>query len=325
MKEATTSYKSLNTFLPYFGIKAEDYWHIDYQILESQENFDYFWDLSAKYTGYSGEYDECDIPLYLGADGLKHYSVIFLGHYAIGAYQDFLKSSNPKSLEALKKVSNWLVENLESNRDCENVWVNRYPMATFNLHDDWVSCLCQAKGISTLVRAYYAFGDQKYLDASFSAAKAYLVDKEDGGVKVEKNGLLFWEEYPTEGGDSVVLNGHIFAIWSIYDLLSIKTKCDIYAHEQDKLKALFERAINDLKVGLSMWDTGYWTKYDIFDSHYNIASHFYHDLHIKQLKILYLITGDEFFLDFSNKWAMYESSFFNRMKALYEKVIFRLK
>lgn len=324
MKEATTSYKSFSTILPYLGIKVEDYWHLDYELINDRVNHNYFWDLSKKYTDYNGDIDDYGVPLYLGSDGKQYHSVIFLGHYAIGAYQHFLKTKDNTSLSDFKLIADWLTDNLETKLSCEGVWVNHYPMTTFKITSEWSSCLCQAKGISTLTRAFLHFSDEKYLLAALKAATAYQLDKCKGGVKVEKNGMLFWEEYPTADSHSIVLNGHIFAIWSIYDLLSVIKGLEKFENEFGVLQKLYHQSLVDLKKGLHMWDTGSWTWYDIWDEHDNISSHFYHNLHIKQLKVLYNLTGDEVFKSYYMKWEGYESNIYYRLKALLKKVVFRI-
>jgi len=55
-----------------------------------------------------------------------------------------------------------------------------------------------------------------------------------------------------------------------------------------------------------------------------IASPFYHNLHITQLKILAKLSQIEEFDQIAERWKGYKSKFFNRNRALIQKLIFKL-
>ncbi|WP_324039530.1 D-glucuronyl C5-epimerase family protein [Aeromonas dhakensis] len=321
MKEATNSYKSFKTILPYIGIKVEDYWHIDYKFRQHGHEFDYYWDLKRKYTDFNGKVDGEMIPLYLGSDGQDYYSSIFLGHYALGAYQKFLDDGCNDAKFNFLNVADWFEQNISNDGN----WYNDYPMPTFNLFKSWQSCLSQAKGISTLARAFYITRDDKYYKAMMLASNSFFSSVQNGGVQVNKNGIILFEEYTTETPSSV-LNGHIFALWSLMDILKASSYLDTDRHADYKssIKSILSNSLVCLSQNLHLWDTGSWSRYDIWDKHYNIASLFYHDLHIKQLYILHQITGINEFDVFRRKWEAYRKNPFTRILSLFRKVIFRI-
>ncbi len=321
-KEATNSYKSFSTIAPYFGIKTSDYWHVDYQIVPNND-FDYYWNLEEKYIGFDGEYDESGIPLYKGIDGKKHYSVIFLGHYALGAFQHFKQTKTIKSKDDFLLICDFLVDNLTIFKDCDGLWVNTYPMKLYGLKSDWVSGLSQAKGVSCLVRAYYLTQDLKYLSAAIRASNAFFIEAACGGVCVRGNNLEIFEEYPTDS-PSMVLNGHIFAIFALNDLVRIHEIQDISSNNIKKIKDKLYSSMLELSRNLHLWENKRWSKYDCWAKHDHIASLFYHDLHIKQFFILYQISSLPEFLETGLKWKEYRDNPFNRLKALFYKVFFRL-
>ncbi|EGR4673509.1 hypothetical protein C4G56_RS18455 [Vibrio parahaemolyticus] len=321
MKEATNSYKSLNTILPYFNINKEDYWHVDYKILNF-EPINYYWDLSRKYLDFAGEFDESGIPLYLGADGNKYHSVIFLGHFALGAFQEYVNSNSESSKKDFLRICDWLIDNIENSALHYGIWLNKYPMALFKLENSWSSGLAQAKGISCLVRAFHLTKQKKYLSTAIMASKMFSVARDEGGLLAEVDGMYVIEEYTTTQA-SCVLNGHIFAIWSIYDILLFEEFVE--SKEVERLKGLYEILIESLASNLERWDNGFWSKYDIWSEHNNISSLFYHDLHIKQLVIMWKMTGKAQFIERANKWSSQRGRFSNRMIALFSKVTFRLR
>ena len=73
------------------------------------------------------------------------------------------------------------------------------------------------------------------------------------------------------------------------------------------------------------YDLGYWSKYE----HSNtlipmIASPFYHKLHIVQLEIMYKLTGENIFYEYSNKWLKYSSNIVYKIFAVVHKVFFKV-
>ncbi|WP_181318858.1 D-glucuronyl C5-epimerase family protein [Photobacterium kishitanii] len=319
MKEATSSYKTIKTIYPYLGVNCEDYWHINYEFRDFSQNFDYYWNLKKKYEDFEGNYDEYHVPLYLGSDGIEYYSSIFLGHYAIGAYQKFIDDNDLIAKNDFILIANWFVDNLNEN----GLWINEYPMKTFNLESNWHSGLSQAKGVSTLTRAFYLTHDIKYLNAAVNAIKPYTRTVLDDGIQVINKERIFFEEYTTINPSSV-LNGHIFAIWSLRDMIEAFKINKIENTDQKTILNLYELVLSDLSKSLYLWDTGRWSRYDIWPEHYNITSLFYHDLHIKQLNILYRLTQNNIFHEYELKWRKYRENPILRILSLAEKIKFRL-
>lgn len=317
MKEATNSYKSIDTILMYFGKYANDYWHIDYPLYKHQYNGrNYFFDIRKKATWYQGEFDKDGIYLYRGADGENYYSVINLAQYAIGSYEEYLNTDSSYWLDQFLKHCDWLVENQTTYKQCDGIWINCYPMKTFGLVNQWSSSLSQAFGISALTRAYLQTGKELYLQAAQEAYTAFEIPVSEGGVFYSEKDFFCLEEYPTRENSSV-LNGYIFSVWSIYDL---------YICTNDlKYKKSFDKHIENLKHNLKKWENYNWSTYDLWENHNNIASYFYHHLHTKQLFILYQLTNEKVFHEFKNKWEKQRTNISCAISALVKKIIFRLK
>lgn len=86
-----------------------------------------------------------------------------------------------------------------------------------------------------------------------------------------------------------ILNGHLFAFVGIIDLLRIEDSTCINRDEIVKFHDVFLEASTKLIERMNM---PFWSKHsakeDLFP---NIASKFYHDAHIEQLRGLYQLTG----------------------------------
>ena len=54
-----------------------------------------------------------------------------------------------------------------------------------------------------------------------------------------------------------------------------------------------------------------------------LASPFYHRLHIVQLKVMHLLTGDGIFQEYAIRWDNYRKNFIKRNFAFVYKVVFK--
>jgi len=71
-----------------------------------------------------------------------------------------------------------------------------------------------------------------------------------------------------------------------------------------------------------MFDCGYWSYYDLSG---NIASPFYHNLHIEQLKVMFDLFKIDKFSKYTEKWLGYKNSLFKSKKAFLAKAIQKIK
>jgi hypothetical protein len=55
-----------------------------------------------------------------------------------------------------------------------------------------------------------------------------------------------------------------------------------------------------------------------------VASPFYHRLHVVQLRVMHLLTGDEVFARYAERWQNYATSRTKRTRALCYKSAFKL-
>ena len=115
------------------------------------------------------------------------------------------------------------------------------------------------------------------------------VESRVGGCMSPLGGRPFPEEYPTQP-PSFVLNGGIFALWGLRDVA--------VALGDEQAARDFAAGAETLAQNLDRWDTGRWSRYDLFPHPVaNPASSFYHDLHVKQLRAMALLHPDVRFTD----------------------------
>jgi hypothetical protein len=124
------------------------------------------------------------------------------------------------------------------------------------------------------------------------------------------------EEYPTDP-PSYVLNGGIFALWGLYDVRE-------GLGDEDAARE-FEQGAGVLAANLHRWDTGYWSRYDLFPHPVmNVASSFYHALHTSQLEAMQVIAPRPEFESAARRFAGYAERRTNSGRAFARKVLFRL-
>jgi hypothetical protein len=185
------------------------------------------------------------------------------------------------------------------------------------LHSPWYSALAQGQGISVLVRAYQESQDSRYLEASELALASFFTSVAEGGVAfTDDAGDLWFEEYivfpPTH-----ILNGFLWAVWGIYDYY--------LATRDGSGQDLFARTVQTLLRNLDRYDLGFWSLYEQSGTRLPmVASPFYHQLHIVQLRVMHRLTGEEKFSQVADRWESYGRSRSKRTRALCYKSAFKL-
>jgi hypothetical protein len=213
-------------------------------------------------------------PVTIAQKGLEYYEA---GHY-----------------DAFLKVANWLLNNAVAREGGFMVWPYQFEYKFYGMKPPWVSALAQGLGVQTLGYAWKLTGDEKYLEVAERALGSFLVDVDNGGVRIRSSNFEGWwyEEYADIGGKNPgVLNGMISATLGVYEYWSITGS--------KVAQVIFEQGILAIKSRLPMYDAYGWSYYDALG---NVASSNYHRIHINQMKLLFELTGDPLFEKYFKKW-----------------------
>lgn len=134
--------------------------------------------------------------------------------------------------------------------------------------------------------------------------KPFSVPSAEGGVRTYfMNQYPWYEEYPTVPA-SFVLNGFIYSLIGLYDVLSLAP-----ATRTGEAQLLFDQGMQSLKKLLPLFDTGSGSVYDL--RHFtlslspNLARWDYHSTHVNQLFLLSTIDSDPMLLAVAERWASY--------------------
>ena len=297
------------------------FWH---EIPQANENAragelgEYYMTFAEK-AAYAGTYDAGGIPQldYHGHIGLQ-YNPIAIAQYGLGNYNHFCRIGDASSRDKFLRVAEWLRLNLEKNSHGLLVWHHHFNWEYRDtLRAPWYSALAQGQGISVLVRAYKETGDSAYLEAARQAFTSFQTPVSEGGIAfTDDRGDLWFEEYivspPTH-----ILNGFIWAAWGVHDYC--------LATQHPSAQDLYARAIQTLLRNLDRYDLGFWSLYEQSGTRLPmVASPFYHQLHIVQLRVMHQLTGEEKFARVADRWESYGRSRSKRTRALCYKSAFKL-
>ncbi len=265
---------------------------------------------------YQGPFDNNGIPLldYHGKIG-KQYNPIAIAQYGLGHY-NLCKEGNNTSCNVFLKISDYMTGTLEQNEYGLYVWFHHFDWDyRGKIKSPWYSGLAQGSGISLLARAYHETGEKKYMDSIEKAEKSLFAPIKSGGCTYKDTKGNLWIEEMITYPPTHILNGFIWALFSLYDLYLLK--------KEPYYKNLFAEYTETIKKHLLNYDTGFWSLYDL--SHDKmLTSPFYHRLHIVQLKILAMMSGISLFKEIADKWYWYAQNTFNYMCALFYKSAFKI-
>lgn len=187
---------------------------------------------------------------------------------------------------------------------------------TFKLDPPWRSAMAQGEAASLFVRVHRETGDERFAEGARLALGPLAVGQAEGGVRAELGGRGFPEEYPTDP-PSFVLNGAIFTLWGVHDVA--------VGLGDEPARELFEQLVDTLAGNLHRWDTGYWSRYDLFPHPVvNVASSFYHDLHVSQLRALNALSPRPQLAATAERWAGYAESRACVVRSFAHKSVFRI-
>lgn len=237
--------------------------------------------------------------------------------WGLGCYDRYLAGEGERWLAGALCIGQHLLASQETNGANAGGWTHAHPMPhTYRLPVGWMSAMAQGQGASLLVRLFLETGDTAFAEGAVRALTPLARSTSQGGVRARLRGGPFLEEYPTHPA-SYVLNGAIFAVWGYWDTA--------IALRDPLSRAAFNDVSNCLADNLERWDTGYWSRYDLYPHRFvNVAAPWYHRLHILQLDVIGRMSGRPEFGAIRDRWTAYARSRWNLRRALAQKAIFRL-
>ena len=99
----------------------------------------------------------------------------------------------------------------------------------------------------------------------------------------------------------------------------------IFSLREKTAQTLFDGAVETLRKNLDRYDLGFWSLYEQSGTRLPmVASRFYHQLHVAQLRLMHRLSGDQLFLQYADRSEKYARSRTKRTRALCYKGAFKL-
>lgn len=214
-----------------------------------------------------------------------------VAHLALANWDAFATTGDPGYREGFLKHVSTL-----RDRQVDGRWEWLIEVPSRDLKAPWISAMTQSLGISVFLRAYQFTGEPDYLSRAHAAMKWIGMPLADGGTAFPVAVGTWYEEYPNAVRPSHVLNGHIWALFGIWDLYRV-------TGDRNALR-MFEEGVLALKAEIERYDLGYWIVYDQLNR-VDVVNGFYVSFIVEQLKALFAITGDRQFQRLARKWSGY--------------------
>lgn len=260
-----------------------------------------------------GYYIDMRVKALQPGDPEVHALHVVTTQWGLGAWEHWLHTGDEAWLEAALRAGRLIVD--AQGPDGGLVHELPYPHS-YRLDPPWLSAMAQGQAASLLVRLHSQTGDAALASAAVRALEPLSVPSGAGGVRAELDGDPFYEEYPTDP-PSYVLNGGIFALWGLRD---------VGAGLDDAAAArAFDEGVDALARHLHRWDTGWWSRYDLYPHRLlNVSSAAYHELHCDQLRAMMLVAPRPAIAVRLERFEAYGRSGPHRARAFAAKAAFRV-
>lgn len=273
---------------------------------------DYHVDLRRKVagTGASAAADLDELSrLTADPDQANPVSVLQMG---LGA----LQLRDPERLPLVAAVVAWV----ERRVDERGRLAYRFPMRhTFPLDPPWYSSLAQGEAVSFLLRAARVLGRGDLVELAGRTALP-LLDADSALVVQTPEGPVL-QEYPTDP-PAHVLNGWLFALWGLHDLANAEQPTEQAAAAGEA----FAAGAAALSARIDRYRTAAgWSLYDLYPHPLpNVASPFYHRLHVEQLRRQQELLPDPRIAAVAAEWSRTSRARAPYALAVVRKVAFRM-
>ncbi len=295
-----------NASLEYFGIPSRNYSHsVPVITYDDREPLAYYFDTRPR-VAYGGPFDAHGIPLYVKR-GCINYLPVLIAAFGLGHFEMFRRQLTEENRLRFLDTCRWLISHQNEN----GAWISHIPMEKYGLHKPFPSAMAQGLAISCLTRAAAITGEVSFLDRARRALAPFHVDIAHGGVVSREEGRVFYEEYPAVPYRHV-LNGFIFSLWGLLDLIRMD--------DNQEASRLYCEGLATLIDWLPRFDLGYWSLYHIGAGPPNPATVSYHRLHVRQMQAMYLITGHNIFRTYGLWWEKCLGKRLNAFRTLPAKI-----
>lgn len=246
-------------------------------------------------------FDEHGIPKVQYSDGIKYVPTTTF-HWGLVQYSKWIETQDTVYFENATKIANWAVENQSQYGGWAWFFDHSFHGGVLGSMDSgWFGGMTQGLGMSFLARMYNATGNQSYMDAALNSTQLLSINVSDGGVLRHYQNYSWYEEYPTPDAGSFVLNGYIYTLIGLYDLIQ---------EFNDSISInLYQDGILSLSAMIGLFDLGCASSYDLVyhsvsGTAPNVAREGYHNTHITLISVMNAIDNENY-QSVEDRWIEY--------------------
>ena len=238
-------------------------------------------------------YDRKSVPLHV-YQGRINYHPVYIAQHALHVFDVYRETGEAEHLEQVKRMLEQLVA---SSLKVDSTLLFPYAF-NFSLHGQeaetmeapWFSGMAQGQVLSLACRLHSETGDAAYLDIAEKTFQSFLRIKGEGVSPwiscIDEEGHLWLEEYPREM-PCLTLNGMNFAIFGVYEYYQLT--------KSPEVEKVLNGALTTIKANIDRFRVPGGISY--YCIKHRVQAENYHRVHIRQLKMLYKMTGDPVFQD----------------------------
>lgn len=247
-----------------------------------------------------------DPSLPLDADGvmlwrdskgsLQHHPVAMV-QYALAALGGFSRTGDHRYLDRAIVNAHKLIECGELDESGTLWFPYRFPYSYYDvtMPVPWWSCMAQGQALSLFCRlAGVLTDDASWLnraDQTFASFSGWRRLGAPWITTIDANGLLWFEEYAGDVEPLLVVNGHVFALYGLYDYAML-TGNELAVEFFDGGATTIRQSFDGFRVE---GGTSYYCLRSGYCQRPEWQNASYHPIHIQQLRMLAEMTGDRRF------------------------------
>lgn len=242
--------------------------------------------------------DQNGVMLWRDATGALQHHPVAMVQYALAALGGFTRTGDPRYLERALVNARALLAAADLDDD-DVLWFPykfSYRYYDVTMPVPWYSCMAQGQALSLFCRLAEVQPDEPLWRLSADRAFASFT----GGWRrlgspwittMDANGLLWFEEYAGDVEPLLVVNGHIFALYGLYDFV-VMTGSEAALDLFDGGATTVLRSFDGFRVADGV---SYYCLRDGYCQRPEWQNASYHPIHIQQLEMLGRMTGDNQF------------------------------
>ncbi len=247
---------------------------------------------------YGPPYGALGVAMYVAADGRTYDHPVRQAQAVVNMLRNHALTDDERYLELATANAERLLTHADP---LDDAIFFPYPFDFYlhgrgMLHAPWYSGMAQGIALSGFVRLYRLTDEDRWLDAAHATFRSFLQPPTDTRpwVTLVAGDLLWFEEYPWRPADHTY-NGHVFAIYGLYDYWQL-------TGDEDAHRLLMGGLTTARAVVPLMRVPGEASRYCLarWCLAAGVQSGKYHAIHVGQLRQLYRMTGERRFEDLAD-------------------------